>query len=82
LRCHKKLKISLNEKKELIKTSDIAVLKVTKQILFSVFIMIYQYGKCWIPMKNMEKRLKTFKIYRNRLKRYINDVSENEIYAK
>jgi hypothetical protein len=32
--------------------------------------------------KNIEKKLKTFKIYRNRLKRYINDVSENEIYAK
>jgi hypothetical protein len=34
-------------------------------------------------MKNIEeKKLNTFKIYRNRLKRYINDVSENEIYAK
>jgi hypothetical protein len=44
--------------------------------------MIYQYGKYWIPMKNIEKQLKTFKIYGNKLKRYIIDVSENEIYAK
>jgi hypothetical protein len=45
--------------------------------------MIYQYEKYWIPMKNIEKKKKKVKFFLRFIetKRYINDVSENEIYA-